>query len=764
MQRRAFTAIEALMTIGIIAVTAGVSVPLYRNYQVRSDLNIATEQMLHALRRAQLLARAGEQASAWGVHVSDGILFRGITYDERAPGSDESYPVPPSVSATGLIEVVFSPVSGTPTTEGEIILTAINGDQRIITIRSAGTIAATDVMSLLDDHSSSYPASQGSEGSASSDGSASSNASSDGSASSAGSEGSASSAASSDGSAASSSSAGSEGSASSASSDSSVSSSVSSSSSSSSSVLPGTACEDRFYVTGDGDILTTGTVSASFRVLGSQITYGAGGPEVDVTVSAATDGKTWQPLFGGVDVDGGESETWSNLTSGTRLTLKVQGKYSWMFNRTYLSNDSTGHVQILRKGDKAPMYASFGGQTTAAAFLAPYLDANGRVDIGEYDAILLTELGTLGTSSADFQDLAVLIHLDQDPESCESETSGASSSANAEGPRFKVIFERLENVKSGDAARSVFVGPQATEYDETEWIPLMADGQSIVDVGLTSNVKGLAVERRLGGVVRVLLHGSHPNDGSKEIVDARIVFDGATIQGFSADDGQSQPERYKDGQITDGPGGDEVVISSKKKSLMFYTRVTTADDAILINWLGTTPVSSSSSSSAGSSQSSSSSSNGKKITICHYAAKSYQTIEIAESAWKAHEEHGDHKGSCESDEDGDEIINAEDLCPGTKVEKPKSYLLFFRDMLTENDSDIFREGPNKKISAYTLEDTKGCSCEQLLDVAEGKGGSYFTKLPKLYLQLRSLLDFYVTTARKFGCSRSLLDLIQRSSY
>ncbi|TXD82235.1 T9SS type A sorting domain-containing protein [Subsaximicrobium wynnwilliamsii] len=49
--------------------------------------------------------------------------------------------------------------------------------------------------------------------------------------------------------------------------------------------------------------------------------------------------------------------------------------------------------------------------------------------------------------------------------------------------------------------------------------------------------------------------------------------------------------------------------------------------------------------------------NGPKITICHYPPgnpENVQTIEIAASAWPAHEAHGDTQGACSNDDDDDE--------------------------------------------------------------------------------------------------------------
>ena len=120
--------------------------PVLRNYQQRSDLNIATEYMLQSLRDAQANARAGKNSGQWGVYVPKAQVFEGIGYDNRT-SEDEPYPLPPSIDIAGLVEVPFIPVSGRPQTSGEIILTARSGDQRIITIGDQGTIAATGIAS-----------------------------------------------------------------------------------------------------------------------------------------------------------------------------------------------------------------------------------------------------------------------------------------------------------------------------------------------------------------------------------------------------------------------------------------------------------------------------------------------------------------------------------------------------------------------------------------------------------------------------------------
>lgn len=615
------------MTIGIIAVTTSVTVPVYRNYQIRSELMDATEQLLTAMRVAQLKARAGETAGTWGVQTAGATLFQGDSFAERDPAADEQYPLPPSVTVTGLEEIVFLPLSGLPVQSGEILLTASNGDSRTILVGEQGTVSATglSVPSVFTGGGS--DGSAGAGGGASSQ-AASSDASSDSSAgqasSAAGSVTSATS--SSDGASSAPSSAGGAGSSagddggqggtsSDASSAAGGSSDASSAASSTSSTgLP--TCEDRFFVGPDGSLQTTGRVSATFRALGSQITYGAGGPEVNVTLAVSADGgRQWAPLFGGNDVDGGETETVTGLSSGAKIVVKVTGKYSWMFSRTYVSNSGDGHIVALRDGARLPEYKAFDNQAQLETFLRDIIGGDGLVDIGAYDAVYLAEIGaSLNSTAADFQDLVLLVQFTADAGSCASSSSSSTSSASS-------------------AASSVTSGASSA------------------------------------------------------------------------------------------PG--------------------------------------SAGSSVGSAGSSASSDSGKKITICHFADAQANTITISESAWPAHAAHGDRRGDCAQDDDDDDISNAEDFCPNTKVEQPKKYLLFFRNALTQDDSDIFRVGPTKKIGSFTLEDTGGCSCEQLLDVAEGKPGYYFLTTPSVYLSLRTLLDNYVSTARKYGCSSDLLNFIER---
>ncbi len=156
----------------------------------------------------------------------------------------------------------------------------------------------------------------------------------------------------------------------------------------------------------------------TYTVLGSDITFGEGGPEVDIYVSRKKlTGSSYQDLFDDDDVDGGETETVTGYSDGKQVIVKVRGYYRqsrWLtFDQTFASNDETGHIVMLRDGDLPPDYPAFDDQGSMNAYLANILDEEGRVDIGAYDLVLLAEMGALNTSSADFQDAVILIQFSQ---------------------------------------------------------------------------------------------------------------------------------------------------------------------------------------------------------------------------------------------------------------------------------------------------------------------------------------------------------------
>jgi len=134
-----FTFIEFLLAMTIIAVLLTLTVPLGIRFYASQQLDTTTEEMVQALRRAQLKSMSQAEYS-FGVYVGSGqsgqyVLFRGGSYGSN--DDEEVFDVSGSISFSGLSEVVFSRLNGIPSVIGDIILTSENGT-RIININQAG--------------------------------------------------------------------------------------------------------------------------------------------------------------------------------------------------------------------------------------------------------------------------------------------------------------------------------------------------------------------------------------------------------------------------------------------------------------------------------------------------------------------------------------------------------------------------------------------------------------------------------------------------
>ena len=141
--RQGFTLLEVLLTMSIIGILAGASLPIYQRFQVRNDLDVAVMTVAQSLRRAQVSAQAVVGDAPWGVSVqSDSIvLFRGASYAARDSAFDETFGVPSSITASGMTEVAFSKFAGLPQTTGTLTLTAASvGEARTVTVNAKGMV------------------------------------------------------------------------------------------------------------------------------------------------------------------------------------------------------------------------------------------------------------------------------------------------------------------------------------------------------------------------------------------------------------------------------------------------------------------------------------------------------------------------------------------------------------------------------------------------------------------------------------------------
>lgn len=140
---KAFTLIEILLVVIILAVLTGLSIPVSVNFYKTQQLDVNVKGVVQSLRRAQLKAMSIESDSIFGVYLTNDsyILFKGSSFDARDISYDEVFDLPQVITVSGIQEIAFSKFEGVPVgaLTGDIILNS-NGDSRIININEIGRI------------------------------------------------------------------------------------------------------------------------------------------------------------------------------------------------------------------------------------------------------------------------------------------------------------------------------------------------------------------------------------------------------------------------------------------------------------------------------------------------------------------------------------------------------------------------------------------------------------------------------------------------
>lgn len=137
---KGFTFIEILIVVAISAFLLVLLAPSGIQFYRTQQLDTVTEEIVQALRKAQLNSMSVKNDSAFGVYFSSGqyVLFRGNSYLSR--DQEEAFEVLNDISFSGDVsEVVFSKLSGDPNNLGNLVLT-LDNKIKTININSAGRI------------------------------------------------------------------------------------------------------------------------------------------------------------------------------------------------------------------------------------------------------------------------------------------------------------------------------------------------------------------------------------------------------------------------------------------------------------------------------------------------------------------------------------------------------------------------------------------------------------------------------------------------
>jgi Tfp pilus assembly protein FimT len=129
-----FTLIEILVIIGIIGIlgTFGliVSLDYYRSFAFRSERHIVVSMLQKA--RNQSMSNVNEQPHGVKFLADRYVIYQGASYNDRDPDFDEEILTTPTVSHSGMDEVVFGQLKGNAVVTGTDL--TLNGHYKHATI------------------------------------------------------------------------------------------------------------------------------------------------------------------------------------------------------------------------------------------------------------------------------------------------------------------------------------------------------------------------------------------------------------------------------------------------------------------------------------------------------------------------------------------------------------------------------------------------------------------------------------------------------
>lgn len=140
--QRGFTLIELLLSVTILTLLVGLSLPVYESFVRRNDLDLTTQSAVSMIRRAQTYARGVDEDSIWGVRFQSSSisLFKGTSYAARDINFDETLLLPSSMTISGTTEITFAKLSGIPSQTGTVTLASSINDTRTVMVNAEGMV------------------------------------------------------------------------------------------------------------------------------------------------------------------------------------------------------------------------------------------------------------------------------------------------------------------------------------------------------------------------------------------------------------------------------------------------------------------------------------------------------------------------------------------------------------------------------------------------------------------------------------------------
>jgi len=141
-EKYGFTLIELLLVISIVLIIGTFSVVFFSRFLTQNAVTNTQDQLIGSLRKAQIYAMMGRQNSNWGVRFGENIiaLFSGNSYASRNTAFDETFSQNSNISISNFSEIVFTKVSGLPSTTGTYTITGNDSSKQVV-VNSQGVIS-----------------------------------------------------------------------------------------------------------------------------------------------------------------------------------------------------------------------------------------------------------------------------------------------------------------------------------------------------------------------------------------------------------------------------------------------------------------------------------------------------------------------------------------------------------------------------------------------------------------------------------------------
>ena len=183
-----------------------------------------------------------------------------------------------------------------------------------------------------------------------------------------------------------------------------------------------------------GSVVPKTEYTADITVVGTALTYGEYGPDIDITTEIVVGNESHTPWSGNInDGHNPRSRTFTDQPADAKIAVRATGDPDgeYITPRTRRSTDTeSGWVYVLRDGDDSPTIRGYGDQDNVSDYLSPYLTENGTITLADNEAIFLFELGNRRDgAAADYQDLVVLATI----EPSESRTGETTRTNGATG-------------------------------------------------------------------------------------------------------------------------------------------------------------------------------------------------------------------------------------------------------------------------------------------------------------------------------------------